>query len=284
MRLSGLLVTLIALPVTDVLAQGGTCRPDEDQREAKLLAFYTGPLTFSPGGNVSTLGLGQFRLGFEGTFVPEPSDEISRPERCYASNKSEDTRLSPIFPRPRVALGLGGGWMVEGSYLPPITVFDATPNLASVALSRLTNIGPAGLLLRAHATFGEVKGAITCSADAIQLDNTTLPCYGSEKSEDTYKPNMVGGEAAITFILGSKTNGYAGAGYTSLRPRFQVGFQDGRPGVAYDDTKIEVDLNRVSLFGGFVYQVNQLIGLSAELYSVPEDVTTFRVGASYRWR
>ncbi|MEW5916279.1 MAG: hypothetical protein AB1762_07735, partial [Gemmatimonadota bacterium] len=213
-----------------------------------------------------------------------PGDEISRPERCYASNKSEDTRLSPIFPRPRVALGLGGGWAVEASYLPPITVFDATPNLASVALSRITSIGPAGLLLRAHATFGKVEGAITCSPDALQLDDVTEPCYGSQKSEDTYKPNMYGGEAAVTFVLGARSTGYAGAGYTRLQPRFQVGFQDGRPGVQYDDTRIEVDLNRVGLFGGIVFQIAPMIEFSAELYSVPEDVTTFRVGGSFRPR
>ncbi len=283
MRLTSLLV-LLALPITQTLAQSNVCHPDDDQREAKLLAFYTGPLTFSPGGNVDALGRGKLRLGFEATYVPEPSAEISRPERCYASNKSEDTRLSPVFPRPRLALGLGSGWVLEGSYLPPVTVFDATPYLASVAVSRLASIGPAGLLLRAHATFGKVEGAITCSEDALQLVNTAEPCYGSEKSKDTYKPNMLGGEAAITFVLGSRTNGYAGAGYTSLRPRFQVGFRDGRPGVAYDSTRIEVDLNRVSLFGGALFQVSPLIGLTAELYSVPEDVTTFRVGASYRWR
>lgn len=283
MRLIRLLM-LAAVPVTQSLAQSNVCHPDDDQREAKLLAFYTGPLTFSPGGNVTALRLGQFRLGFEATYVPEPSDEISRPERCYASNKSEDTRLSPVFPRPRVALGLGGGWVVEGSYLPPVTLFDATPNLASVALSRITSIGPAGLLLRAHATFGKVEGAITCSEEALQLVNTAQPCYGSEKSEDTYKPNMMGGEAAITFVLGSRTTGYAGTGYTALKPRFQVGFRDGRPGVAYDSMRVEVDLNRVSLFGGALFQVSPLIGFTAELYTVPEDVTTFRVGASYRWR
>ncbi|MGQ0641453.1 MAG: hypothetical protein ACT4P6_11890 [Gemmatimonadaceae bacterium] len=282
MRLLGL-AALVALPVTHLLAQG-VCRPDDDERESQLLAFYAGPLTFSTSGNIGPLNRGQLRLGFEATYIPEPSAEISRPERCYASNKSEDTRLSPVFPRPRIALGLGGGWVVEGSYLPPVTLFDAAPNLASFALSRLTSVGPAGLLLRAHATFGQVEGAITCSEDAIQLVDPGEPCYSDEKSEDTYKPNMFGGEAAITFVLGARTNGYAGAGYTWLRPRFRVGFQDARPGVVYDDRLIIVDLNRVSLFGGFLYQASPMIGLTAELYSVPEDVTTFRIGASYRWR
>jgi len=280
MRLLGL--AIIALPVTDLLAQG-ICRPDEDDNEARLLAFFAAPIAFSPGGNVTALGAGKFRFGFELTYVPKPSAEISRSERCYA-NKTEETQLSPVFPRPRVALGIGGGVVLEASYLPPVTVMDATPNLGSIAVSRLTNVGPTGLLLRAHATFGEVEGAITCPADKLQLSNTTQPCYGSQKSKDTYKPNMLGAEAALTFTGGARWLGYAGAGYTALRPRFQVGFQDARPNVPFDDTRIEVDLNRIALFGGALIQLSSLIGLSAELYSVPEDITTFRVGASVAWR
>ena len=281
MRFLSLFALAIA-PATQLFAQG-ICRPDEDDNEAKLLAYFTAPIAFSPGGNVTALGAGRFRLGFEATYVPEPSAEISRSERCYA-NKTEDTQLSPVFPRPRIAVGLGGGWVLEGSYLPPVTVADATPNLGSIAISRLTNIGSAGLLLRAHATFGKVEGAITCPEDALQTSDVTRPCYGNQKSEDTYKPNMFGGEAAITFSNSARFTGYAGAGYTSLRPRFQVGFQDARPGVRYDDTRIIVDLNRISLFGGGVWQVAPKIGLLAELYSVPEDLTTFRVGANLGWR
>ncbi len=280
MRLLSL--TVLGLSATPLLAQG-TCRPDEDDNEAKLLAFFTAPIAFSPSGNVTALNAGQLRLSFEVTYVPKPSADISRSERCYAS-KAEKTQLSPVFPRPRAAIGLGGGWALEASYLPPVTVADATPNLGSVALSRLTNIGSAALLLRAHATFGKVEGAITCPEDALQQSDVTRPCYSNQKSEDTYKPNMFGGDAAVTFVGGARFTGYAGAGYTSLRPRFQVGFQDTRPGVRYDDTRIIVDLNRMSLFGGGVWKVAPAIGLSAELYSVPEDVTTFRVGANFLWR
>lgn len=281
MRFSCLLA-LVVLPAMSLVAQG-TCRPDEDDKEAKLLAFFTAPIAFSPSGNVTALNAGQVRLTFEATYVPEPSASISSSPRCYA-NKAEKTQLSPVFPRPRAAIGLGGGWALEASYLPPVTVADATPNLGSVAITRLTNIGSAALLLRAHATFGKVEGAITCPEDALQQSDVTRPCYSNQKSEDTYKPNMFGGETAVTFVMSARVTGYAGAGYTSLRPRFQVGFQDSRPGVPYDNTKIIVDLNRVSLFGGGVWKVAPTIGLLAELYSVPEDVTTFRVGANFVWR
>lgn len=281
MRLPGL-IAVVLLTAPPASAQG-TCRPNEDDNEAKLLAFFTAPIAFSPAGNITALNAGQVRLTLEATYVPEPSREISRSQVCYA-NKAEKTQLSPVFPRPRAAIGLGSGWALEASYLPPVTVADATPNLASVAISRLTSIGSAGLLLRAHATFGKVEGAITCPEASLQQSNFNQPCYGTRKSEDTYKPNMFGGEVALAFAGAARFSGYAGAGYTSLRPRFQVGFQDSRPGVAYDDTRIVVDLNRFSLFGGGVLKVAPQFGLLAELYSVPEDVTTFRVGANFVWR
>ncbi|HJU76089.1 MAG TPA: hypothetical protein VJ717_20280 [Gemmatimonadaceae bacterium] len=281
MRLPSLLL-LVALPATELVAQG-TCRPPKDANESELLAFFAAPIAFSPGGNVTALGAGRVRIGFEATYVPDPSDDIATSEYCYG-NKTENTDLTPVFPRPRLALGLGGGWAVEASYIPPVTLLDAKPHLGSIALSRLTSIGGTGLLLRAHATFGQVEGAITCPEDALQLTTTSQPCYGNEASEDTYKPNMYGVEAALTFVQSQRVTGYAGAGYTALRPRFRVGFQDARPGIAYDDTKIVVNMTRIALFGGASFQVGRLMALMFELYSVPEDVTTFRLGASYGWR
>ncbi len=279
MRFLGLLL-LGTLPATQLIAQI-TCRPDPEDNESKLLAFFSAPIAFSPAGNVTSLAPGKLRLGFELTYVPKPSAEISRSQRCFG-DKAEDTHLSPVFPRPRIAIGLPGGFALEATYLPPVTVLDAKPNLGSIALSRLTSIGGAGLLLRVHATAGKVEGSITCPEEALQMTSVTQPCFGSEKSTDTYKPNMFGAEAAVTFVTSERVTGYAGAGYTSLRPRFQVGFQEGSG--AYDNTKIEVDLNRVALFAGGMLRVSPAIGLLAELYSVPEDVTTFRVGASYVWR
>jgi hypothetical protein len=271
---------LVALPLSQAVAQS-TCRPNEDDNEAKLLAFFAAPIAFSPAGNITALNPGQVRLGFELTYIPEPDASISRSQRCFA-DKTERTHLSPVLPRPRLAIGLPGGWALEATYLPPVTVADATPNMGSVALSRLTNIGTANLLLRVHATMGQVEGAITCPADEVQQSNIAEPCFGPRPSEDTYKPNMFGGEAAVTFVVSPRLTGYAGGGYTSLRPRFQVGFQEGSG--FYDNTKIEVDLNRVSLFAGGSWAVAPALNLLAELYSVPEDLTTFRLGASYTWR
>lgn len=246
-----------------------------------MLAFFAAPIAFSPAGNVARLAPGEVRLGFDLTWVPTPSEEIRRPEKCYTDAKTENTNLSDFFPRPRLTVGLGGGLALEATYLPPITVMDATPNLFQVALgyNRALGTGGMSLLLRGHATIGEVKGPITCSPEAIQTSNPTGTCYATAPSEDTYKPNMVGFEGALGFGGNSKLKTYIGAGFTALRPRFHVGFTDFVGNV--DTTRVIVDLTRISAFAGAAWSLSPKLALTAEVYSQPEDVTTVRVGGQW---
>lgn len=265
---------------------GGECRPPKDSSEAKLLAFYAAPIAFSPAGNAERLAPGAVRLSFDVTYVPKPSADIQR--ASYCNRKSENSDLAPIFPRPRIAVGLPGGLYVEGSYLPPVTVMDATPNLGSLALGwtralkRSAQGGETWVGLRAHATFGKVNGAITCSADAIQTTSAAKACFGTEPSDDTYKPNMTGLEGIVGMRGAGKLSGYVGAGYTSIKPRFQVHFQP--QGGALDDTNVLLDDSRITAFAGGAYRVAARAAITAELYSVPKDVTTFRVGGSWSLR
>jgi len=266
-----------------------TCTPDKGSNEAKLLAFFATPIAFSPGGIVENLAPWHVRVGVEASYVPSPSKDIQQPEACYSVKKTENTDLSPVFPRPRVAIGLPGGLLLEGSYLPPIKVADAKPNLGSVALSwprRLTGDeehGSLSLLLRAHATMGKVEGSITCPEKDLQTDDPSAACYGTAPSSDTYKPNMFGGEVGLAKqAAGDRWGAYASTGVTWLRPRFQVGFQ--YLDAAYDDTKISVDLTRFALGAGAWYRVGAAAAVTGELYSVPADATTFRIGAAYTFR
>lgn len=70
--------------------------------------------------------------------------------------------------------------------------------------------------------------------------------------------------------------------FALLMPRFQVGFTS-RNGFV-DNTKVRVDLTRVSLFGGLAYAIAKSVDLSAQLYSAPQDATTLRAGISWRLR
>jgi len=266
-----------------------SCHPPHESNEPNLLAFFAAPIAFSPGGMASSLRPGSIRVGFEASYVPSPSKAMQQPEACYGLKKRENTNLSPVFPRPRVSLGLPGGLLLEGSYLPPVTVADAEPNLGSVALSRPWRLsgdeerGTLSLLLRAHATMGRVRGAITCPRKALQTQDANIACYGTDPSSDTYKPNMFGGEAGLVRqAAGGRWGAYATSGVTWLRPRFQVGFQYLRS--TFDDTKIIVDMTRFAAGAGAWYRVATKAAITGELYSVPTDATTFRLGGAYTFR
>lgn len=268
------------------VASVGECRPPKDSSEAKLLAFFAAPIAFSPAGHAERLAPGAVRLSFDLTYVPKPGADISRASFC--NRKSENTSLSPVFPRPRVAVGLPGGFFLEGSYLPPITVLDATPNLGSVALGWTQTLSGSGagvgtwLTLRTHATFGKVKGPITCSSDALQTTSSNQQCYGNTPSDDTYEPNMLGGEGMLGWSGSGRFAGYVGAGYTSIKPRFQVNFTSLQGNL--DNTKVLLDDSRIAAFAGGRYRVGDRTSLTGEFYSVPKDVTTVRVGASFMLR
>jgi hypothetical protein len=58
-----------------------------------------------------------------------------------------------------------------------------------------------------------------------------------------------------------------------------VGFQ--YTNAAFDDTKISVDMTRFAIGAGGWYRVSAGAAVTAELYSVPTDATTFRLGGAY---
>lgn len=282
-----LAASALAFGASAVSAQTNfTCHPARGSNEAKLLAFFATPIAFSAGGMLEDLRPWNLRVAVEASYVPSPSRAMQQPEACYTVKKTENTNLSPVFPRPRVALGLPGRIVLEGSYLPPITVADAQPNLGSVALYRPWRLrgdatgGSLSLLLRGHATFGRVRGSITCPEKSVQQQDPGAACYGTRASSDTYKPNMIGAEAALVKRGADERWGtYGLIGGTALRPRFQVGFQ--YQGGAFDDTKISVDMNRLAVGAGGWYRVGRGAAVTAEIYSVPADATTIRLGGAY---
>jgi len=281
--LPGLLGSLTL--ATGAIAQ--VCHPPTDSNEARLLAFYEAPVAFSPAAAPAPVAPWSVRVDAEVVPIPEPGADISHTSLCYLS-KQENTRLAPLLARPRVTVGLPAGFAVEASYVPPIKVWDADPNLASFAVSNVqhlpfaSSLGAFSLMLRVHGTIGRVKGPITCPTKSLTTE-PDQPCYGTMPSNDTFHPYMVGGEGALALASrGGHWSFYAGGGITRLTPRFQVHFSDGFGGL--DTTKVEVNLTRGAAFGGVTAHVTRAVDLSVQIYSVPADVTTFRFGAGYKLR
>lgn len=256
------------------------CRPPENSNEAKLLAYYAAPIVFAPQG-APARPKRALTLGGELTYIPEPDASLQHTGLCFTP-KQESTQLSPVFPRPRVAIGLPYGVLVEGSYLPPLKVAGAQANLFSgaVSLSRtLVETGGAPIVAaaRVHLTRGWVRGAITCAKSALQTRDSSAPCYGTAPSRDTFHPNMWGIDGSIgRAFLSGRLDLFAGGGVNWLAPRFRVGFTDGNGLV--DNTRVEVDLRRAAWFTGANWRVLGPWSATGQVYSVPADVTLFRLG------
>ena len=280
----------LAAAVVISATAGAQCKVPISSNEGKLLAFYTVPLVFSAATEPSDVTPGSIRVGFEAEYIPKPNAEIQKTGKCFLQ-KSEHTSLSPVFGRPRLTIGLPASFALEASYLPPVKIADAKPNLGSVALSHTQRLpfsrvsGGATLMIRANATFGNVKGPITCPQSSLQTTSPAGACYGSKSSNDTFSPNMYG----IDVLAGvrpplSAFGFYAGVGANQIDPHFQVGFTNGQGGV--DNTKVQLDnpVTRLTLTGGVTGHAQNGIDFGAQIFSVPQDVTTFRIGAGFTFR
>jgi hypothetical protein len=259
------------------------CRVKTNSNEGKLLAFYTAPIVFSMGRSPEELPPASIRIGAEGEYIPKPNPAIEQTGACF-TQKSEHTSLSPVFGRPRITIGGPFGFALEAAYLPPVTIARATPNLFSFAVSEARHFaaGPVSsgttLMLRMHGTFGNVKGAITCPRLQLQQTSPTSPCYGTNPSRDTFHPSMFGGEIAAGFAPESQwISFYGGAGVNRIDPHFQVGFTDANGNIDRTQVELEKPLVRATIFGGVTAVVRQVFDVGAQVYSVPADVTLFRL-------
>jgi hypothetical protein len=276
-------VLAVLLPIA-LAGQSPPCTAPKNSNVAKLLAWFGSPLAFSQLGPVDRMPAGTVKIGGDVTYVPPPPAAITHTDVCYAA-KSEHTGLSSVFPRPRLVVGLWQGFSVEGMYLPQVTVAEATPNMGSVALAwaspPIGSMNGIQFTVRAHATLGHVKGPITCPRSDIQQTDPAGICWATKPSEDTYSPNVSGVEGGAGASAG-RVRWYGGVGYASLMPRFQVGYR--AINGTLDSTRVRVDLARVTGVAGLAYAATHSLEFSAQLYSVPEDATTGRVGFLWRLR
>lgn len=266
------------------------CRVSSESNEGKLLAFYTAPIAFSMATAPEVMPPGSFRIGGEGEYIPKPNPAIVQTGACFTQH-SQHTSLSPVFGRPRITIGGPFGLAFEAAYLPPVRIASATPHLFSFALSHAHHfaIGPMStgttLMLRLHGTFGNVKGAITCPQSELQQSSPSSPCYGTTPSKDTFHPDMFGGDIAAGWAPANRgISFYAGAGANRIDPHFQVGFTDSNGNVDVTQVELRSPLTRATVFGGATAVFRQILDVGAQVYSVPADVTLFRIMGGVRIR
>jgi hypothetical protein len=255
------------------LAAQSVCRPAANSNEAKTLAIFSVPLAFGPATAPEILpGL---RVGLEGTYLPKVDPATATPTTCRPGQGPLNTDLLFALPRPRLGLPLPFGLALQASWIPPVRVVGVKANLFGFSLGksfgRLDGLVAA---IRAHGTFGSIRGPITCDDAALAVP--TSECFHGTRSDDQYSPNIFGADVSLGWTMaGGRLRPYLGGGYTRLQPRFQVNFTD-QFGIV-DSTRIDVNLNRGVVFGGATWQLTDRLGVAAEVYAVPADAVTARL-------
>jgi hypothetical protein len=275
------IVLLLALAARRAAAQQqDLCLPSKNSNEARTMASFDVPLAFSSAAAPTRAPSGRVRVGLELSYLPNVDPAVATPTTCRPDKHApENTDLLFAAPRPRIAVTLPGGFALEASWIPPIRMGDVKANIVGVAVSRVTPLGAGSVLLelRAHGSFGVIKAPITCDDAALQ--DAGSPCYQGTRSNDEFKPNVMGIAAALGWSVGHGIRPYAGVGYNHLAPRFQVNFTNQFDVV--DRQRVRVDLDRGILFAGASW-MRQRLELSGELYSAPVDAVTVRVVARVR--
>ena len=254
-------------------AAQGDCFPGPQSNEAKTMAIYAVPLAF---GRATAPDLYPgFKAGVEVAYLPKVSDATATPTVCRPGKGPEHTDLLFALARPRFGMPLPLGLTLQASWVPPVRVNGVKANLFGLSVERAFG-RPDGLVaaLRAHATFGSVHAPITC--DDTALADAASECFGGTRSDDRFSPNILGLDLAIGGTLANgRLRPYGGAGYNRLQPRFQVNFtnQFGE----LDNRRVEVNLNRLAVFGGATWRIAERLDLSGELYAAPADAMTGRV-------
>jgi hypothetical protein len=250
------------------------------------MLYYSSTIAFSPLGtpfepHAAAMIVG----GVELSYLPHLSAE----QRTTGSDKPEATNLAPLFARPRVAVRLPAGFALEGSWIPPVRVFDVKANLVAGALSRSFPLpSHVRLIPRASFVVGRVEGAITCNREAMTTSSAALAtyfsrvCYSND-SRDYFQPRHVSGELVLTRpAMDGRLHPYVSVGARNERTRFDVGVI--KPDGSRDQDQPLLELKTTRAYGtvGTSWLGPAGTRLAAEVYYAPGSVVTLRGLAGMR--
>lgn len=267
---------LLVASAVQVQAQQDLCRPGAASNEAQALAYYTlpvsdiGPQLRAPGGSRLTVGV-------EATAVPELSATLATPTICRPGKGPENTDLLPVAGRLRAALQLGGGWTLGASWIPPVRLDGTRANVIGASLAWERPLGPLwSLALAAHGSTGTVRAPITCDDRALQ--DPISECFQGTRSNDRFTPTTLGLQGTASVQATPRLRLLAGAGWSHLRPRFQVNFVNRVGNI--DSTRVEVNLNRLTAHAGVQLDAGARWGVALLAVSQPSDLVTARLVVS----
>jgi hypothetical protein len=197
-RLACLAVALAAAPATRAQTM-----LDQEQR---LIDIHSLLLDLPPLQAPGALEPRRLDVSLEAVTIPTIDGTTGTKRQITASDRT------PVFPRPRAALGLpaprGLRAFVGLSYIPPVAVRQVSTNAVAAEAGVAWVPGLLRLGLRAHAVYATSRSPVT---DPATRDVLETRAWGAELSAG----------ARLAFARVS-VEPYAGAGVVALRGRFRV--------------------------------------------------------------
>ncbi len=251
-------------------------RHDFDDPEGRVMAFYAAALAVSAIGPAPSEHPWAVRAGIELSHIPR----LTREQRTAGFDKPESSNLSPVLPRPRVAISAPHGVRIEASWLPPIRVFAARANLYSLAVSRpVATRGSLAFTPRVTVAAGRARGAITCN-DALQRGTPSEQvyfgriCHGRE-SDDHFEPRQLSAELIVSRWGGGRLVPFATVGVRRDDTRFDIGVRRADGSRDTDHPVLEMRATRPFLAAGLARRGR--VEAAAEVYYAPGSLVTVRV-------
>ena len=271
----------LVLPATVVLALvGGSAAAQEvfaaqeivdfDRPEAWAMKYFASVTSMS-GFGPRRLRAGEVELQFELGQVPD----LDSRQRTVGFNgfKEEDLNRTPVLARPRVALGVGGGFVLTGGVVPPLEIDGVEALVLSLGLDRSFALSPnVDLGIGVFAEQAEIEGDFTCTAkDVAFAPGTPENAFGCEAvSEDEVDFETYGLRIGLGVELPWRNARlHIAAIHTELDGEFRV---NARTFGFIDRTSLVTDGDLQSFAAGFSWRLLEKSRFAAEVYYAPLDV------------
>ena len=260
---------LAVSPAASQPALEGTQEIAFDRPESWAMKYYAAATLPSAAGTPVSFEAGQFEIGAEYGQIPSLSEEERRVG--FNGTKLEDLNRVPYLLRPVATVGVGKGFALSASYLPPIERNGAEANIFTLALARpMLDTDHWRVGLRLSTQTGSVKGDFTCSARMVAAgDDPEANPFGCEAlSKDENEFTTVGLEASAARTMGSDGawEPHVALAYHHMDLEFQV---DATYSGLVDRTRLTTDGETWTVAAGVTYRWSAKWKLTAEAFYAP---------------
>lgn len=241
---------------------------DFDRPEAWAMKYYSLVSLASGFGVPAERDAGDVDLAVEVGWIPSLEGDEARVG--FRGTKQEDLDKAPVIARPRLTVGLPARFTLELGWVPPVEVFDAKPNLVTVALGRPLYVGHAWRAgARLHGQAGSIESDITCPNELAGVDDPNVNPFRCEApSEDEVDLSYVGLELSAERAAGTWIP-YGALGISSLDLEFQV---DALTGGFRDRSRLTASGPQWHAVAGLRWQGRPRTTLGAEVFYSPLEV------------